>query len=199
MTRVITIAREYGSGATSIAGILADRLGWRVLDHEVVAQVLEAARFVSNGPAEWQGDLWFRKLVQEVTWNGGIQRLAEGDEFSVRTRVIEEAARMGDCLIIGRGAQCILRGYHEVFHVFLQAPLRLRVERTAHQFRDRGELELTINERDTEQAEFVRDYFCQDWRDPRLYDLMIDTRHGFRAAAEAIFAAAGLRPSSLNY
>lgn len=193
MIRAITISREFGSGASSIARLLADRLNWRILDHDVIEDVFRAAQCSTAGTAEWQSDLWFRKLVQEVAWNGGVRRLAQGEDFSVRSEVIEEAARMGDCVIIGRGAQCILRGDREAFHVYLYAPLALRRERVAQNLGDPAELEPIIATYDGEQAQFVREHFDLDWRDPQLYDLMIDTRHGYRAAADAIFAAAGLR------
>lgn len=199
MTRVITIAREYGSGASSISRMLADRLGWRILDHEVIAEVLRAAQCVTAGTPDWHSDLWFRKLVQEVAWNGGVRRLAQGDDFAVRAEVIEEAARMGDCLVIGRGAQCILRGHRGVFHIYLYAPLAIRLDRSAKNIGDSAEIESIIANHDCEQARFVREHFDFDWRDPQLYDLMIDTRCGYRAAVEAIFAAAGLGSDSAGY
>src|SRR5215208_1398801 len=37
--RAITISREYGSGGGEVAGRLAARLGWRLVDHEVVVRV----------------------------------------------------------------------------------------------------------------------------------------------------------------
>src|SRR3954451_2473065 len=37
--RAVTVSREYGSGGGEIAGRLAHRLGWRLVDHEVIAQV----------------------------------------------------------------------------------------------------------------------------------------------------------------
>src|SRR5689334_5319238 len=37
--RAVTISREYGSGGGEIARRLATKLGWRLVDHEIVAQV----------------------------------------------------------------------------------------------------------------------------------------------------------------
>jgi Cytidylate kinase-like family len=196
VTRLITIAREYLSGASSISRMLADRLGWRVLDHDVMSEIFSAAQSGSTASAGWHSDLWFRKLVQEVVWNGGIQRLADGDDFSVRAEVIAEAARMADCIIIGRGAQCLLRDRKESFHVFLHAPLPVKLERGARHVGNDVDIESLIREHDDAQAAFVREHFDLDWRDPRLYDVMLDTRHGYRTATEAIFAAAGFRTAS---
>lgn len=199
MTRVITIAREYLSGASSISRLLADRLGWRILDHDVMSEIFCAAQSGSTATTGWHSDLWFRKLVQEVVWNGGIQRLADGDDFSVRAEVIAEAARMADCIIIGRGAQCLLQDRKEIFHVFLHAPLPLKLERAAQHVGDDVDIQSLIREHDDAQAAFVRDHFDLDWRDPQLYDLMLDTRHGYRTAAEAIFAAAGFRTAAAGF
>ena len=37
----VTISREYGSGGGEIAARLAQRLGWRLVDHEVVSQIAQ--------------------------------------------------------------------------------------------------------------------------------------------------------------
>src|SRR5436309_10484681 len=37
--RAVTISREYGSGGGEIAARLAERLGWHLVDHEVVVEV----------------------------------------------------------------------------------------------------------------------------------------------------------------
>src|SRR5258706_12562266 len=40
--RAITISREYGSGGGEVATRLARRLGWQLIDHEVVVEVAKA-------------------------------------------------------------------------------------------------------------------------------------------------------------
>jgi len=35
----VTISREYGSGGGEIARRLATRLGWRLVDHEIIVQL----------------------------------------------------------------------------------------------------------------------------------------------------------------
>src|SRR5258708_31954289 len=39
--RAVTISREYGSGGGEIATRLARRLGWQLVDHEVVVRVAQ--------------------------------------------------------------------------------------------------------------------------------------------------------------
>ena len=43
MFRIVTVAREYGSGGGRIAQLLAGRLGWRLLDRCLVEKIADAA------------------------------------------------------------------------------------------------------------------------------------------------------------
>lgn len=191
MVRIMTITREYGAGASVISRMVADQLGWRVLDHESLAEIMRAARRGSSALRNSSRDPWIRQLIGKAQEHTG-DRDAGGD-LPIRTTVMEETTRIGNCVVVGRGAQCILHGHEGVFHVFLYAPLPLRVERSRQQLGHRHDVETIIDNHDRAQAEFVSRQFGWDWRNPNLYNLMIDTRHGHRAAAEAIVIAAGFR------
>ena len=201
MIRVITIAREYGSGASSISRMLCDRLDWRLLDHELLTEVIRAAEGDPTGDSDLQNDPWFRQLVNGAFRGVGVRgsRWAGVGSQAVRAGVIEEAAGMGNCVVVGRGAQCILVGYPDIFHVFLHAPLPLRLERTIQLLGHRSDIEAVIEQNDNEQADFVRTHFGVNWRAPDLYDLIVDTRHGYQAAAEAILSAAGFKTAARAY
>jgi cytidylate kinase len=111
----------------------------------------------------------------------------------VGRKVIEEAARMGNCVVVGRGAQCILHGWPEVFHVFLYAPIEIRKKRVAERRAACRNLEAVIREYDRLRAAGVRQYFDQEWCNPNLYDLMINTKRGYESATETILCAAGMK------
>ena len=53
--RAITISREYGSGGGEIATRLAQRLGWQLIDHEVVVRVAQKLH-VSEEEAEYHDE-----------------------------------------------------------------------------------------------------------------------------------------------
>jgi len=115
-------------------------------------------------------------------------------------RVIEEAARQGECVIVGRGAQCVLRGRPEVFHVFVYAPLELRKQRVSERSGPAGAprpgLEEFVRQNDRARADYILKYFGQHWCNPHLYDIMINSRWGDESTAQAILTAAGLPPTS---
>jgi cytidylate kinase len=205
MIRAITIAREYGSGGASVGRLLADRLAWRLLDRDLLNEVARAAN-VAPAVAERfdeRIDPWFHRLMKHALWRGAPDApisVGQFDLFDAETmavvgrKVIEEAARMGNCVVVGRGAQCILHRWPDVFHVFLYAPIELRKKRVAERLRagprGTGDLETVIREYDRLRAAGVRQYFDQEWCNPNLYDLMINTKRGYECAMETILCAA---------
>jgi cytidylate kinase len=204
MVRAITIAREYGSGGAMVARLLADRLRWRLLDRDLLNEVARAAN-VAPAVAERfdeRIDPWFHRLVKHALWRGGPDAPISVDNFDlfdaekmavVGRKVIEEAARMGNCVVVGRGGQCILHGWPEVFHVFLYAPIEVRKKRVAERRGAGPNLEAVIREYDRLRAAGVRQYFDQQWCNPNLYDLMINTKRGYESAMETILCAAEVK------
>src|SRR5712692_8037094 len=53
--RAVTISREYGSGGGEVAARLAKRLGWQLIDHEVVVRVAQKLH-VSEEEAEYHDE-----------------------------------------------------------------------------------------------------------------------------------------------
>jgi cytidylate kinase len=207
MVRAITIAREYGSGGASVARLLADRLGWRLLDRDLLTEVARTANVAPTVAERFDErvDPWFHRLVKRALWHGAPDAPVGGEEFNlfdaetmavVGREVIEEAARIGNCVVVGRGGQCILHGWPEVFHVFLYAPIEIRKKRVAERLgagpRGTQNLESAIRDYDRLRAAGVRQYFDQEWCNPNLYDLMLNTRRGYELAMETILCAAAL-------
>jgi hypothetical protein len=112
----------------------------------------------------------------------GVAVLPETAIFDAETlallarAAIERAWETGRCVILGRGSQCVLQDRPDVFHVFLYAPSAGRVE-------DRAV--------DQRRARYIRMNFGQEWRNPHLYDLMIDSQLGEERVVATILAGMG--------
>ena len=76
-------------------------------------------------------------------------------------------------MIVGRGAQCVLRDRKDAFHVFIYAPWAERVARIRQRLPDQKNVEELIRSTDRQRADYIRTYFQCNWMDPHLYDLMI--------------------------
>ncbi len=199
MTRVITLAREYGSGGREIARRVAERLGWELADRsllESVARLANTTRETAEAFDE-RCDTWMAR-VAKLLWAGSpdtftgtpVDVLDSDTMAGVTRRVIEEAAHGGPCVIVGRGAQCILAGRPDVLHVFVYADEDERLKRLAARYPTIEEARLAMDQMDRTRAEYVRRYHGCDWRSRYLYDVMINTRVGVDMAAELVLRAA---------
>jgi hypothetical protein len=123
--RVLTVSREYGSGGAPIANIIADALGWRLVDKDLITEISNRENVPPTEVAAFDEkvDPWFHRITRLVWGLGadGISAVAPVEMFdaeraaNLARRVIEEAYKMGNCVIVGRGAQCVLRDRPDVF------------------------------------------------------------------------------------
>jgi len=203
MFRVITVAREYGSGGGRIAQLLADKLGWKLLDRCLVEKIAQVARVEPKVAEQYdeRPDPWVNRLVRAL-WQGGSMRgtmagpipeLFDADTMaSLSQRTIEEAAEIGNCVIVGRASQCILQKRDDAFHVFIYAPRAERLRRVLSRHASGAEAEQAMDARDQERAALIRRYFNQDWSNRHLYDLMISSMLGEEVVLSTILSAMGI-------
>ena len=211
MFRLVTVAREYGSGGGRIAQLLAGRLGWKLLDRCLVEKIAETARVKPEVAERFdeRPDPWLDRLA-DVFWQspglrgyigGHVPGRFDGEEAALLTRrIIEQAAVMGNCVIVGRGSQCILQQSQDAFHVFIYAPRRQRLERLLR--RDpslsKTEAEKKLVAEDETRAAYVRDHYGENWENHHLYHLMVSSSLGEKEAVSIILSAlqvAQARPS----
>jgi cytidylate kinase len=185
--RVITIEREYGSGAAEIARKLAAQLGWKLWDQELTAEIARVAHVDPStvSVCEERVDSGFQKLVK-VFWRGSYERRADLERppfgpdrmVEVGEQVMRELAERGNCVIVGRGAPYFLRERPDVFHVFLYAPRSEKLRRIQEAGTSLREAEDLVDSVDRERILFVKHYFGADWPTRSLYHVMINTSMG---------------------
>lgn len=189
----LSVSREAGSGGAEVARLVGERLGWPVLDRELVEQLakeLEVTPQLLELIDETDSN-WFRDTVLNLLET----RLVLQDEYVDRIgKVIMLAAYEGHVIIVGRGANLILPR---------EAGLRVRVvatseERTAYLARQSDIDERTaarrMGELDRSRREFIRRHFRCDPDDPCNYDLAIDRGpFGLEGTAEVVLAAMRVR------
>lgn len=196
---VVTIEREYGAGGSVIAAKLAERLGWRLYDQELTAEIARIAQVdqeVVSRCDEQVDPLLYR--LAKVFWRGSYERMLPMPEdrifdtdsmVALAERLIEDAANRGHCVIVGRGSPYILRNRKERFSVFLYAPRELKIRRAVAQKMSEQEATELVDTIDMERATFVKRYFGKDWPCRELYNLMLNTACGYEASLDLILQA----------
>ena len=113
---IITITREFGSGGRTIAKKLADKLGYAYYDYEIVQQIAQESGFAKEYIEE-NGEDASSTSTFGFIWNNYGYNLS--DELYVAQRnVICELADKGNCVIVGRCSDYILRDRIDVLNVF---------------------------------------------------------------------------------
>jgi cytidylate kinase len=193
----VTVSRLYGAGGRRVAPALAERLGFRFVDREIVE---EAARRIGLDPRiAAERDEQVPGIVDEVGLalargmpEFAMSSMAIGDrDLAEATRaVISSLADAGGYVILGRGAQAALRGRPDVCHISLVGEPADRARRVAaSQGIDEREAASRRDRVDGERAAYVRRFYGADIRDPLLYDCILNTsRLGLEGAVDAAAA-----------
>ena len=185
----VTISREAGAGGSETAAIAGKRLGWEVLDKNILDQMAERfnvdrsmLNLVDETHSNWVYDVlgtWMdNKVIPHETY------------VSHLTRIVLAFAHKSNIIFVGRGARFLLPR-EKVLAVRLVAPEEFRVNRIMYLFKySAADARRYVRETDQGRREFVHRFFHHDITDPHLYDLMINTESlGMELAAEEIVAA----------
>jgi len=198
-TTIIAISRQQGSGGSYIGRVVADRLGFRYFDREMLRAAAEyLCEHERSAAADRRpGASWLERLgtffASGSPDTGYVPPSAtavyDGDVVAIENRLIREIADDRAAVIVGRGAAQILRGRPGVVTVFVHAPEPWRVDRVQqiYQIADRAQARRMVQQSDRERTRFVRQTADLEWADTRLYDIAIDTMTvGLDPAADLI-------------
>jgi cytidylate kinase len=196
MTRIVTIDREYGSGANEIAGKLAERLGWKLWNERLtveIARIMNCDCQAVEGLEERRDSLHYRlfKSFMRGSFEGTLnaQRVKMVDADCIREAaeaIVRQAAKEGNCVIVGRGSAYYLQSDPEAFHVFLYATLEEKVRRLRGLGKSEDEAHSLAESVDDDRAAYIKQYFNLEWPCRYLYQLMINTAIGDGAVVDTI-------------
>lgn len=184
--RAVTISREYGSGGGEIAHRLAGKLGWRLIDHEIVVQVAheldiseeEAASRDESAQSTVSLILNSMRAVNPAMFSV-TPAPVESDEQTYRealTRVVEVAASAGNVVIVGRASQVLLARYRDILHVRIVAPFEKRVEYVMRrEALKKEDARSRIQLKDRDRQRYLQAEYRHRSDEAQLYDLVINT------------------------
>ena len=198
-TIVLAISRQFASGGAYIGKAVAQRLGLRYTDREILAQAARASG-VSEAELEDREEravgLWklaFRQFSMgppEAPFVAPpLPTLHERDLFTLESRIIGEIASHYDAVIVGRGGFYVLRNHPGLLSVRVHAPLQWRVRRAmeAYGFPSEAAAVDAIQRSDKQRDKFVRTFTGRDWDEASAHHLCLDTGAiGLELAAELV-------------
>ena len=192
---IVTIDREFGSGGHEVAKRLAERLGVRFLDEEIIARAAASTGYREE---------YIKSNEEKAPDYSAVSLFSGFDSFQTSPftkihdeefRIIKEIAAEESCVIVGRAADYVLS---EVRHVsiFIFAPLEERVRRNMlladnfpEQDHDEASMEKYVKQIDKQRRRYYEFYTDNKWGGRDVYDLLINTsRAGVEGAVDIIEA-----------
>ncbi len=170
---VITIAREYGSGGRYVGRLIADKLGIKFYDKDLIEKVAEetglSEEFIESNEQQ-------RNTLANFS-NGYYFGLNNGDELFVKeSEIIKKLADEQSCVIIGRCADFVLKERKDVLKIFIYSDMKDKVKRAIEIY---GLNETTakkeITRIDKLRANHYKYYTENEWKDYSNYDICINS------------------------
>lgn len=180
---VIAIGRQFGSGGHDIGKILAEKLGYDFYDAEIIQMIAGTTgytpEFIKKNEEIMTNSLIY-DLVNQMYLNADMQDEAPKDKiFEAECQVVRNLAKKGNCVIVGRCADYVLRNSGNCLKVFFSAPLVSRIRRVAQrQNISEGEAKATVQKNEKLRADNYRYYTRRMWGAAGNFDLSLNTDLG---------------------
>ena len=208
---VITIGRQFGAGGTSVGEMLARKLHADLLESRIIDEVahrLQLPKEEVEAEDEQPGSLLARLLValgsasteplvppEAAAWQPPNTDPAFDTRkavLEITQHVIQEAARAGNVVIVGRGGAYILRDFPGALHVFLRAAEAVRLKAIMARFDITSEEEARrrLKRTDENWTAYIKQVYGHDRNLAGHYDMVLDTgRLGYETTVDAIIVA----------
>ena len=184
---IVTVAREYGSGGRYVARILAEKLGIKFYDNDLIEIVSNesglSAKYIEENEQNIHGNLLSSFNTQYS------ENLSNDDNlFIAESKAIKEIADKGACVIVGRCANNILKDKENVINIFLYSDDENKVKRAVTYYGLNEKTALNEIRKINENREKHYKYYTNEkWRNMSNYDLSINVdKLGVEKTAEMI-------------
>lgn len=182
---IITIGREFGSGGKYIGERLAEELGMKFYDAELITRVSRERniniRTLNENDEKHKKSFWYTLAMASMSMYDSVNSLTDLPEddkvFIEQSKVIEEIAAEDNSVIIGRCSNVILKNRKNAVHVFIYAQdenfkLQRKVEFAG--LDEKKALKL-MKKKDKERAAYYNYYTNKVWGAKDSYDLLVDS------------------------
>ena len=189
---IITLGREYCTGGRYIAEDVANALGIKLYDKELITMAAKNSGLSEEAVAASEKRHTHSLLYSLYTMGN---ELPLGDQvFILQSRIIKQLAEEGPCVILGRCGDYVLRERPNVLRTFVFAPIDIRVANAkvrpdAKDMPDRL-WETHLAKHDRARASYYNYYTENRWGEAKNYDLCLNAAIGQDACAQLIVQAA---------
>lgn len=187
---IITLGRQHGSNGHLIARRLAEELGYKCYDKEIVDEAAAASAFskeIFDSYDEKRVSAYILSTPHYIGMNEGfhLNMQVAAAQFETMRRLAEK----GDCIFVGRCADYVLRNRDDVLRIFIMGDMETRIK-TMMERRNLSydQARRLVREVDKDRSSYYKYHTDQIWGESENYDLCIDSRIGVQGTVDVIRA-----------
>ena len=178
----IAIGRQYGSGGRDLGAKLAEKLNCDFYDKEIIQLAAGSTGYTPEYISKREENMtnsFLYDLVHEMYAYSDEYEPPKDKIFEAEAEVIRSAAKKGNCVIVGRCADAILKDDPDCIGIFLSAPLKTRIQMVMKRYGlDEKAAKRRIEQTDRRRADNYRYYTRRIWGMSGNYQMCIDTSLG---------------------
>lgn len=180
---VIVIGRQYGCGGHDIGKMLAEKFGYEFYDQEIIKMIAVTTGmtpdFISKQEESMTNNFLYDFVNQMYLYKDKMEEAPKDKIFEAESKVIKDLAAKGNCVIIGRCSDYILRENKNVLKVFFLAPIEQRIQRIMKKSDiTQKEAEQKIHKEDKRRADNYHYYTGRMWGMSSNFDITFNTDFG---------------------
>ena len=195
----ICIGRKFCSGGRNVAAIVAERLGIKVYDRDLLKKAAQNTGFSEqffDEADEEKTRRGLRSLFMNHLSSNGLSGnyLSNESIFNMQSEAIRKIHESEDCVFIGRCADYVLRDSDRLLNVFIAADIDDRVARVcrhADESMTPSKALSLIEDIDRKRSSYYNYFTGRTWGDSAVYDICLNsTTLGYDKCAEIIVSLA---------
>lgn len=185
MPKIITIAREYGSGGRIIAQKVAEKLQLVYYDNEIIDLAAKELGIDVDT---------IRRVSEEktssfmYTMSSSAFTLPLNDQvFAMQSKIIRHLATYDSCVIVNGCADYVLEDYDNVLTVFIHAPFESRLKRVEEEYKEKHDnAKKFVMKKDKNRTNYYNYYTTKKWGQLKNFDITLNSDLGLDECADII-------------
>ena len=175
MKNIITISRQFGAGGSTIGMAVAEELGYYYCDKDMIVRAAIESGNLSPDEIRYYDE----KVPAEFGFGQSLfdfyNKPLDERLFNAQKEAIRKLAEKGNCVIVGRNANIVLKEYDKTLHVFVSADLPFRIRRMMSKMPEVPEEKVLdrINAVDKARKRYCKHYTHTEFGNAAYYDLSV--------------------------
>ena len=193
MKNIITISRQFGAGGGTIGKEVAERLGYYYCDKDMIIRAAIEAGNLSPEEVRYFDEKVPREFGLGQSLFDFYNKPLDERLYNAQKEAIRKVAEKGNCVIVGRNANIILKEFDRTLHVFVAGTEHFRVKRMVEMMPGMTEEKVIeeLHNVDKTRKKYCKHYTGTEFGNAAYYDLCLKSSTlGLDKCVDIIYEAA---------